>query len=121
MDLFAGLAVSDLERAVRWYERLLGDVESFAPNDTERVWSLSQHCHVYVELRPEDAGHAMLTVFVDDLDAFTEAAAARGVEPVGRETYGNGVRKALYRDPDGNEVGVGGAPVTPAAGTRPPT
>lgn len=27
-----------------------------------------------------------------------------------RETYSNGVRKALYRDPDGNEIGFGGAP-----------
>lgn len=31
-------------------------------------------------------------------------------EPAARETYSNGVRKAVFRDPDGNEVGVGGAP-----------
>ena len=121
MDLFAGLAVSDLDRARRWYERLLGKVESFEPNDSERVWTLSEHCHLYVELRPEHAGHAMVTLFVDDFEAFTEAAASRGIEPESRETYGNGVRKALYRDPDGNEVGVGGAPVTPAGETPPPT
>jgi hypothetical protein len=29
---------------------------------------------------------------------------------VERETYPNGVRKALYRDPDGNEIGFGGGP-----------
>jgi hypothetical protein len=28
-----------------------------------------------------------------------------------RLTYSNGVRKALYRDPDGNEIGFGGAPL----------
>ena len=38
--------------------------------------------------------------------------ADRGVEPALRETYGNGVRKATYRDPDGNEIGFGGAPLT---------
>lgn len=65
-------------------------------------------------LRPGHAGHATVTLFVDDLDAFTDAAAARGVSPAMRETYGNGVRKARYRDPDGNEIGVGGAPVGPA-------
>jgi hypothetical protein len=27
------------------------------------------------------------------------------------QTYGNGVRKVIYRDPDGNEVGFGGLPV----------
>ena len=28
-----------------------------------------------------------------------------------RETYANGVRKATYIDPDGNEIGFGGAPL----------
>jgi hypothetical protein len=27
-----------------------------------------------------------------------------------REAYANGVRKATFRDPDGNEIGFGGAP-----------
>jgi hypothetical protein len=35
--------------------------------------------------------------------------AGRGLAPVERETYSNGVRKAAYRDPDGNEFGFGGA------------
>jgi len=30
---------------------------------------------------------------------------------VKRETYSNGVRKAVYRDPEGNEIGFGGAPL----------
>jgi hypothetical protein len=33
------------------------------------------------------------------------------VRAVERETYSTGVRKALYRDPDGNELGFGGAPL----------
>ena len=111
VDLFAGVAVSDLRRAVIWFDQFFGDAESFAPNDTERVWTLSEHCHVYVELQPEHAGHAMVTLFVDYFDAFTDAVAQRGIHPETRETYGNRVRKAIYRDPDGNEVGVGGAPV----------
>ena len=53
----------------------------------------------------------MVTVFVDDLDQLVQAAADRGVRPVTRETYGNGVRKVTFRDPDGNEVGFGGGPV----------
>jgi len=36
--------------------------------------------------------------------------ASRGISPAERETYSNGVRKAIYRDADGNEVGFGGAP-----------
>jgi hypothetical protein len=33
------------------------------------------------------------------------------IEPALRETYENGVRKATHRDPDGNEIGFGGAPL----------
>jgi len=44
-------------------------------------------------------------------DANVAAVAARGLEPDERLTYSNGVRKALYRDPDGNELGFGGAPL----------
>ena len=39
------------------------------------------------------------------------AIAARGLEPDEIERYRNGVRGAVYRDPDGNELGFGGAPV----------
>jgi catechol 2,3-dioxygenase-like lactoylglutathione lyase family enzyme len=108
IELFAGVAVSDLSRAVAWYDRLLGDVETFEPNDTEHVWTLADQRHVYVELAPEHAGHAMVTLFVEDLDGFLAAASSRGVVPDRQEAYGNGVRKAIFRDPDGNEVGVGG-------------
>jgi hypothetical protein len=38
------------------------------------------------------------------------AISARGIEPDDRETYSNGVRKVIYRDPDGNEIGFGGVP-----------
>ncbi|MCW0212407.1 MAG: VOC family protein [Pseudonocardia sp.] len=110
IDLFAGVAVSDLPRAVSWFGRFLGEVDSFEPNDVERVWTLAAHRYLYVEVQPEHAGHAKVTLFVGDLDGFMAAAAGRGIRPESEETYGNGVRKAVYRDPDGNELGVGGAP-----------
>ena len=72
------------------------------------MWTLAEHRSIYVKRRPEDAGHAMVTVFVDDLDSFVESAVSRGIHPEIQETYGNGVRKAIYRDPDGNELGFAG-------------
>jgi catechol 2,3-dioxygenase-like lactoylglutathione lyase family enzyme len=114
VDLFAGVAVSDLPRAIGWFERLLGDVGSFDPNDTERVWTLAEHRHVYAVLEPEHAGHARVTLFSADFDGFLAAAAERGVHPHDQETYDNGVRKATYRDPDGNEIGIGGGPTNVA-------
>ena len=110
MDLFAGIPVTDYARAVAWYERLLGSPPSFLPNDTEAVWGVVEHGHLYVDVRPDHAGSAMHTLFVDDFDARLAAVAGRGIEPVELETYDNGVRKAIFRDPDGNEIGFGGPP-----------
>ena len=110
VNLFAGLAVSDYRRALTWYERLLGSEPAFFPNATEAVWELAEHRYLYIEELPERAGHALHTVFVDDLDERVKTISARGIEPASQETYGNGVRKVTYRDPDGNEIGFGGAP-----------
>ena len=111
VDLFAGIPVRDYPTAVAWYEQLLGAPPSFLPNDTEAVWELADHRYLFIEVRPEHAGHAMQTVFVSDFDTRIADIAGRGLEPDVRETYENGVRKATFRDPDGNEFGLGGAPV----------
>jgi catechol 2,3-dioxygenase-like lactoylglutathione lyase family enzyme len=113
IDLFAGIPVDDYAAALTWYERLLGSPPAFFPNDVEAVWELAEHRFVFIERRPEHAGHAMHTVFVADFDALVAQIAGRGLEPAKRETYSNGVRKATYRDPDGNEIGLGGAPADP--------
>lgn len=110
VDLFAGIPVSDYERALAWYGQLMGAGPSFVPNDVEAVWEVSEHGWIVIEVRPDHAGHAKHTIFVDDLDARVEAMAGRGIEPADIETYGNGVRKVTYRDPDGNEIGFGGGP-----------
>ena len=108
--LFAGLRVRDFQAARPWYERLFGE-PSFFPHDTEAVWTLADDRSVYVVEHADGAGHCVVTVFLDDLDAHVDAVAARGLEPDERVTYSNGVRKALYHDPDGNELGFGGAPL----------
>jgi predicted enzyme related to lactoylglutathione lyase len=103
------LPVSDYQRALMWYERLLGSAPAFFPNATEAVWELAEHRYLYIKERPGGVGQALHTVFVDDLDERIGKISARGIEPASQETYGNGVRKVTYRDPDGNEIGFGGA------------
>ena len=109
LDLFAGIPVADYAAALKWYERLLGSAPTFLPNEIEAVWELAEHRYVYIEQRPEHAGHGKHTIFVDDLDAVVAQIAGRGLNPAQVETYSNGVRKTTYRDPDGNELGFGGA------------
>ena len=74
----------------------------------ESVWDLDEGRAVFVEHAPEHAGHAHVILFVDDLDRRVEETTGRGLEPVSREEYPDGVRKANYLDPDGNRVSLGG-------------
>ncbi|MBB6038723.1 VOC family protein [Phytomonospora endophytica] len=110
VDLFAGIPVHDRAAATAWYERLLGGPPSFLPNDTEAVWEVGEHQYLYIEVLPGKAGNAMHTLFVGDFDERLAAIAGRGLTPAENETYDNGVRKAIFRDPDGNEIGFGGGP-----------
>lgn len=109
LHLFAGLRVRHFQAARPWYEQLLGE-PTFFPHATEAVWTLAEERSVYVVEHADGAGNSVATIFVDDLDGHVAAIAARGLEPDARETYSNGVRKVVYRDPDGNELAFGGAP-----------
>lgn len=112
LDTFGGIHVKNFEAAKAWYTQLFGSEPSFLPHDTEAVWELADHRYLFIEEKAEGAGHAEHVIFVDDLDAVVAAIAKRGIAPHNQETYGNGVRKVLYRDADGNEIGFGGAPDT---------
>ena len=79
------------------------------------MWTLAENGSVYVVEHADGAGNSVVTLFVDDLDEWVGAIAARGLDPDERETLSNGVRKVVYRDPDGNEVGFGGAPIDTGA------
>lgn len=73
------------------------------------MWELAEHRYVFIEERPEHAGHTTHLFFVDDLDARVAEIAERGLTAQ-RQTLSNGVRKAGYRDADGNLFEFGGAP-----------
>lgn len=110
LALFAVIHVRDFQSAKAWYVRLLGE-PSFAAHDTEEVWELAENRSIAVEEQPDSAGHGAVTIFMDDLDSVVDGIVARGIEPAKRETYDNGVRKVTFLDPDGNEIGFGGAPL----------
>ena len=108
--LFAGIAVSDFARAVGGTSGCSAHRRRSGPTtpSTSGPWpktARSTSC-----ASPGSAGHGLLMVMLDDLDAFVSDAATRGIEPEAVETYEGGVRKAVFRDPDGNEVGFGGMP-----------
>jgi hypothetical protein len=109
LHLFAGLRVRDFQAAKPWYEQLLGE-PTFFPHDTEAVWTLADNRSLYIVEHAAGAGNCVVTIMLDDLDAQVAASAARELEPDEREAYSNGVRKVIYRDSDGNELGFAGVP-----------
>ncbi len=109
LDLFAGIRVSDYEKAKPWYQRLLGAEPSFMAHATEAVWELAEHRWLFIVEDADRAGGAIHTIFVDDLDALVADIASRGIEPDELVTYPGKARKAIYRDADANEIGFGGA------------
>lgn len=110
LELYAGIPVANYAVSLEWYQRLLGAPPTFVATEIEAGWVLAEQRTVYIEQRPEHAGHAMQTIIVDDLNSVIAQIAERGIDFVEQETYENGWRKVIYRDPDGNEFGVGGAP-----------
>jgi hypothetical protein len=111
LDLFAGIPVSDYAAALKWYEQLFGSPPTYIVSETEALWELAEHRSIYIEHLPDHAGHAINTIFLEDFDAIIAQISARGIKPAKEETYQNGVRKTIYRDLDGNELGFGGAPL----------
>ena len=107
LDLFAGIPVTDFQRALDWYRVLLGAEPAFFPNDAEAVWDVSEHGYLYIVVSPDRAGRAVHLMFVEDLDDRIGGIAERGITEHSRETLDNGVRKVVFRDPDGNETAFG--------------
>jgi catechol 2,3-dioxygenase-like lactoylglutathione lyase family enzyme len=113
------LAVSDLDRARRFYEHQLGLV----PGEEEPQGVRYPCAHgtaIFVYLSPENAGTSRATLagwFVDDLDQTMDDLASRGVvfeqyDQPGIKTDDRGVfdagrfRAAWLKDPDGDTMAL---------------
>jgi predicted enzyme related to lactoylglutathione lyase len=110
-EVFAGLVVSDYEKAVAWYERFFGRKPDLVPNDTEAAWQATGSGWVYLLADADRAGHGVVTLLLDDLDEMLRQLAERGVSVGPIQTLDGGARKVVTTDPDGNEIGI--AQVTP--------
>jgi predicted enzyme related to lactoylglutathione lyase len=102
--VFARLAVTRLDAAIEWYERLLGKPPDMRPNEREATWRVTETASVYIVADEHRAGHSAVTMFVDDLDAELEGITRRGI-PVGEiETAPGLFRRVMISDPDGNAI-----------------
>ncbi len=108
--VFAGVPVADHEAALEWYERLLGRPPDRIPTDGDAVWQLSETGSIYVVRDPPRAGGALVTLIVDDLDAWIADVAGRGIAAGEIDTAPGAVRRAAVTDPDGNRITVAEVP-----------
>ena len=117
--LQAVLAVSDLDRAKRFYEDRLGLMPGEAEQEAVR-YPCADGTEIGIYLSPENAGKSPATLagwFVDDLDQTMAELASRGVaferyDQPGLKTDERGVfdagrfRAAWIKDPDGNTLAL---------------
>jgi catechol 2,3-dioxygenase-like lactoylglutathione lyase family enzyme len=115
----AVVAVSDLDRAKRFYEDELGLVRGEEEHEGVR-YVCGHGTRLFAYLSPQNAGRSQATVaawFVDDIDQTMSELASRGVrfahyDQPGIKTDERGVfdggrfRAAWIRDPDGNTLSL---------------
>lgn len=111
-DVFAGIPVRDLERALDWYTTVLGRPADERVGD-EAMWQMSEHTWVFVTRDSRRAGGGLMTLGATNLDACLARWLEAGLEHEPVETYDNGVRHVTIIDPDGNSLSLAAAPTRP--------
>jgi catechol 2,3-dioxygenase-like lactoylglutathione lyase family enzyme len=102
--VFAGLAVTRLDAAIDWYERLLGRPPDMLPNEREAGWRVTESASVYVVADDDRAGRSAVTMFVDDLNAELAGITGRDISVGEVDTAPGLFRKVVISDPDGNTI-----------------
>ena len=101
-NALAGLAVRDLERSSRWYERILGPGTRPMPEVVE--WQLDGGGGLQVYAGPERAGQGSCTLIVSDIDEAADQLRASGLVADPEVNRDNRVDTIMIKDPDGNSI-----------------
>jgi len=104
--LFAGIAVSDLDASVGWYEQLLGRPADILVNPDEVMWRIGDAAWLYLVRDAHRAGHGLAAFAVPDLEAAIAEIARRGLVTERIEIVGTAGRKAPLVDLDGNTISL---------------
>jgi catechol 2,3-dioxygenase-like lactoylglutathione lyase family enzyme len=107
--LYSVVPVTDRAAALEWFAVFFG-----RPADEvvggEALWQVGETAWIVVDEYPERAGHALLTLGVEDLNEILARLVAHGFGHQPVETYDNGVRHVVVLDPDGNRLSLAEAP-----------
>lgn len=104
--VLAGMAVSDMERATRWYATLLGRGPDAEPMPGLAEWRAPGGT-IQIVLDSDRAGGSLLTVQVPDLHRFVADLATRGGPALTVDgTSSSNVLLTTTTDPDSNAIAL---------------
>ncbi len=96
--------MDDFETASAWYRLFAGRAPDATPSPGESVWRLADKGSICLVADSARAGHAIVTLIVDDLERHVGFLALRGIAPDAIETIPGVVRRATIIDPAGNTI-----------------
>lgn len=97
--------VTDLDRSAAWYHHALGIPAGPRHGDWQELQVEGPvRFALHRGPRPPGGATAVVAFRVDDLDAFIDDLAARGIEPVDEPTDTGSARFVTFADPDANLV-----------------
>jgi catechol 2,3-dioxygenase-like lactoylglutathione lyase family enzyme len=103
-NVLASVAVRDLNRAVVWYEKLLG-AAPLRPTPDVAEWTSEGGGWLQVYESAERAGMGSFTLAVNDLE--TEAGRLDRLDiDTSQRTSSDRVKTIMFTDPDGNHIAV---------------
>ena len=102
--VLAVVPVSDVDRAGRYYEQLLGRPPDNRPMETLVEWRVTDSGWLQVFSGSDGAGGAFVNFAVDELDEWLDQVRSRGITPGPVQEADKGVRLSAVVDPDGNTV-----------------
>jgi predicted enzyme related to lactoylglutathione lyase len=108
-NALAGVAVTNLDDAIRWYERVLERAPR-RPMPEVAEWQFAGGGALQVFVDAERAGRSSVTFVVSNIDEQIAALTAGGVQIL-NTSNGALVRTAIVKDPDSNQI-VFAQPVT---------
>jgi predicted enzyme related to lactoylglutathione lyase len=105
-NVLAGVAVTDLERAKRWYEVFFARPADAEPMDGLAEWHTPRGV-LQLVLDEQRAGGSLVTIWVPDArNALADLASRGGPEVTLDDTTSDKVLFASLTDPDGNAITV---------------
>ena len=102
-NALASVAVANIQRAVAWYEQVLGRPPDTRPMPEVAEWKFDRGGWLQVYELPERAGHGSFTLAVTGIDQVVARARELGID-TSQTSSSEKVKTMMITDLDGNHI-----------------